>query len=291
MSDFDERLSAVLTAEAEHAPHPAALAQAARRRHVVRRRRRIAAGSVVAALAIAGPALLLASGGSGDDRTASDPTPPPQEWQTVTHEDARAEIPGDWRKHTCDFDGFESEIYGPSEEDACGFGTYLAFYGSATFDPANMPGEITGTDSFGGYVYAGDWAVSSSTPDRDLTRRVLASARVNGQPQIDAGDWQSSTGIGLRVDIPADWGLGPDVGAKEYSKYAVCSAPGDLDDRPEVDGRPSGPEHPYFVLDHRDGRWISVSAPTQAVGDLVMASVEMAGDGGIGCLPLDRFTR
>jgi hypothetical protein len=281
MSDFDEQLSAVLTAEAEHAPHPAGLAQAARRRHVVRRRRRIAVGSVAAALAIAGPALLLASGGSGDDRTASDPTPPAQEWQTVTHEDARAEIPGDWRKFTCDFDGFESEIYGPSEKDACGFGTYLAFYGSATFDPANMPGEITGTDSSGGYVYAGDWAVSSSTPDRDLTRRILASARVDGAPEIDGSFWGSHAGVDLRAEVPVRWGLGPDA---QLNDFAICAVAGVRDDPPETAGQP-GARSTWVEVDFVGGRWISVSAPTQAVAQLVLQSVvAKPGSDAVGCI-------
>ena len=138
-SGFDERLTAVLTAEADDAPHSAGLAQAARRRHVVRRRRRIAVGGVAAALVIAAPVAVLAGGSggdNGDERVGNDPTTAPTVgWQTVSEDGVEAEIPGDWSKYTCDFDGFERDVYGPSEEDACGFGAYLAFYVSATFDP------------------------------------------------------------------------------------------------------------------------------------------------------------
>ena len=110
MSDFDDRLSAVLAAEADDAPHGAGLAQAARRRHVVRRRRRIAAGGVAAALVIAAPVAVLAGGGDGDGRAVgNDQTAASSgEWQTVGQDDVRAEIPADWSRFTCDFDGFTS---------------------------------------------------------------------------------------------------------------------------------------------------------------------------------------
>ncbi|WP_322937026.1 hypothetical protein [Nocardioides bizhenqiangii] len=286
MSDFDERLSAVLTAEADDAPHGSGLAEAARRRHVVRRRRRIAAGGVVAALVILAPVAVLAGGGAGDDKTASDPTPPAQPWQTISQDDVRVEIPGDWREFRCDFDGFSSDIYGPSEDDACGFGEYVAFYGSATFDPAERPGVITGNDdgtARWGYVYAGDLAVSSSTEDRDLTRRILASARASGQPVIDGSGWETVEGAGLRYDAPAFWGLGPDA---DLGGYAVCALAGDRDDPPDTADRTRAGADAYIVVEYRGGRWISVSAPTAAVGDLVMASVEPdPGNTGIGCVP------
>lgn len=288
MSDFDERLSAVLTAEAEAAPHSVGLAEAARRRHVVRRRR-VAIGGAAAVLAVAAPVVVLALGGNGgdDDLTGADTTAPAGAWQTVAEGDARAEIPGDWSKFTCDFDGFEKEVFGPSEEDACGFASYLAFYGSATFDPAHLSGEIVGDGSnWGGYVYAGDLAVSSSTTDRDLTRRILGSARLSGEPEIDASVWRSVEGVGLRVDIPSFWGLGPD---QQTRAYAVCAVPGEPDERPDTTDRTPGAEDAYLSLDFRHGRWISVSAPTQAIGDLVLASVASTpGSAGIGCVP-DRF--
>lgn len=297
MSDFDERLSAVLTTEADHAPHPAGLAQAARRRHVVRRRRSLAVGGVAAVLAIAVPVTVLAGGGEGDDHLVGADQPSSGEWQTTSEEDAAVAVPGDWSRYHCEFDGFEHDVYGPSSKDACEYVTYLAFYGSATFDPFARPGVLSANEDadvpgWAGYVYAGDWAVSASTPDRDLTRRILASARVDGQPEVDAAEWESVEGVGLRVDLPTDWGLGPDVAPAEYSRYAVCSAAGERSDPPDLTDRVPGSEKVDLTTDFRDGRWIVVSAPTQAVADLVMASVEsVGGSGGIGCLPEDRFTR
>ncbi len=58
-----------------------------------------------------------------------------------------------------------------------------AFYGSDTFDPAYRPGMRRTTTNggevgtWGGYVYAGDFAVHASDTDRDLVREVLDSAQ------------------------------------------------------------------------------------------------------------------
>ncbi len=284
MSDFDERLSAVLTTEADGAPLGAGLAQAARRRHVVRRRRRIAAGGVAAALAIAAPVVVLAGGDGGDDNLdVSDQTSARPGWQTVAQDDVRAEIPGDWSKFTCDFDGFTSDVFGPSESDACEFHTYLAFYASATFDPLNGPGVITegNENDSGGYVYAGDLAVSAGTDDLDLTRRILASARVDGEPEVDAAEWRTVEGVGIRVDLPVSWGLGPGVDLRDF---AVCVAPGERNDPPVID-RKGNADEISVAWAWVDGRWVTVSAPTDAVRDLVMATVEGSPDSsGVGCL-------
>jgi hypothetical protein len=242
---------------------------------------------VAAALAIAVPVLVLA-GGDGDGDAVVGADAPPGAWQTISQGGVRVEVPADWRKYTCDFDGFESDAYGPSEADACGFGSYLAFYASATFDAAHLPGVITaGTEDeprWSGYVYADELAVSSATEDRDLTRRILASAQVDGQPDVEVAEWVTLDGVGMRVDVPDHWGVGPDA---DLSSYAVCAAPGDADDPPKIERR-QGAEGAYVGLDHRGGRWVSVAAPTAAIGDLVLASVEAApGSTAIGCIPQD----
>lgn len=292
MTDFEERLSAVLADRADDAPQAVGLAEVARRRHGVRRRRRLAVGAVAVVLAIVAPAAVLTGAGgdgAGDEVVGNDETStaPTGQWQTVAEGEVRVEIPGDWSRFTCDFDGFEGEVFGPTEVDACGFGTYVALYGSATFDPAHGPGVITeGVESvvpasWGGYVYAGDQAAVSSTPDRDLTRRILASARVEGQPEVDASEWRTVEDRGIQVDIPERWGLGTDA---DLTSYAVCVTPGDRDDPPELE--PEGDVDEVGVgLSYVSGRWVSVSAPTQAVGDLVMATVEAAAaPSAIGCV-------
>jgi hypothetical protein len=280
MSDFDERLTAVLAAGSDDAPHPAGLAAAARRRHVRRRRTRVAAGGGAAAAALVGVVLVAggAGEGHGDRMVADNPTttPPASGWQTVVHDDVSVDLPGDWQSFTCDFDGFTSEIYGPTRDDACGFGTYVAFYASATFDPADLPGVITTgrgpeNGTWGGYVYAGQYAVSASTIDADLTRHLLATARLASEHPIDVTEWWSLHEVGIRAEIPAYWGLGPGA---DLTDLRVCAAPGERNHEPELDPEPGTTS--YAGLAYDDGRWISVSAPTQALADLVVATAESA---------------
>lgn len=291
MSDFEERLSAVLAGQADDAPQGGGLAEAARRRHGVRRRRQLAVGAVAVVLAITAPVAVLAGGGGdgardelvGNDGTSTAPT---GEWQTVEDGDVWVAIPGDWGRFSCDFDGFESEVFGPTEVDACDFRTYLAFYGSATFDPFAGPGVISANEDaddpgWSGYVYAGDLAVTSSTGDRELTRRILASARVAGQPEVDGSEWRTVEDLGIRVDIPEFWGLGAEA---DLELYAVCVAPGERDDPPELQPK-ADVDEVGVGLSYVSGRWVSVSAPTQALGDLVMATVEAtAASSAIGCV-------
>jgi hypothetical protein len=273
MSDFDERLSAVLSSEAGDAPPAAGLAAAARRRHVVRRRRRVAVGGVAAALAIAVPVLVLARGdGDGDAVVGADA--PPGAWQTISQGGVRVEVPADWRKYTCDFDGFESDAYGPSEADACGFGSYLAFYASATFDAAHLPGVITaGTEDeprWSGYVYADELAVSSATEDRDLTRRILASARAEG-PQVEANAWEELSENGVTYEAPVGWGLD----ARDGGDYRV-----EVDEVEPTDSSPETAEQfdsDHYILQRQlPGRLVKIVAPTRAVAELVSASVARA---------------
>ena len=227
---------------------------------------------------------VLAGGGAGDDNlVGSDPSSSSDEWRTVGQGDVRAEIPADWSKFTCDFDGFTTDVFGPDDGDACEFRNYLAFYASATFDPMRGPGEITEGDDArsSGYVYAGDLAVSVGTDDRDQTRRILASARTDGQPEVDAGEWRTVRGVGIRVDVPVSWGLDPDT---DLRGFAVCVAPGERNDPPQIDRKGNADEF-SVAWAWVDGRWVTVSAPTVAVRDLVMATVEAdPGNTAIGCL-------
>jgi len=58
------------------------------------------------------------------------------------------------------------------------------FYGTATFDPAQLPGiartNTSGKAVWSGYVFAGDFAVVASGGTRELVQRVLHSAREVG---------------------------------------------------------------------------------------------------------------
>jgi hypothetical protein len=105
-------------------------------------------------------------------------------WKTIEYQRIRVDVPADWEGAEMDGCEFPVERWVPPgspacEPDAAG----VAFYGSATFDPAFGPGvrraEANGTNAsaWAGYVYAGDFAVHASNADRDLVEEVLGSAR------------------------------------------------------------------------------------------------------------------
>ena len=78
---------------------------------------------------------------------------------------------------------FKFEHWAPLDSGACGRGSGVSFYASATFDPAHGPGvhrsDTAGADepSWGGYVGAGDVDVYVADDSRDLVLRVLDSVR------------------------------------------------------------------------------------------------------------------
>lgn len=198
------------------------------------------------------------------------PTPiPVSELQTVGSDDGRVEIPSSWSRYTCDFDGYESNVFGPSEDDACGFRTYLGFYGSANFDAADLPGVVTrteedGEESWSGYVSAGEWVVDVGTPERELTRQILASARVDGQPRVFADRWRERSSDGLAYEAPEDGQVDVVVTDRPGGEPVVQSLPEQLDET-----------HVQMYGDVGDER-VTVTAPTQAVAELVLATVTPA---------------
>lgn len=105
---------------------------------------------------------------------------PASGWKTIEYEGVRVDIPAAWERSDMSGCEFDFEHWAPPDTDACGFGDGVAFYGSATFDPARRPGvwrnEDPGTPRWVGYTYAGEFAVNVSAPERDLARRVLQSA-------------------------------------------------------------------------------------------------------------------
>ena len=165
----------------------------------------------------------------------------------------------------------------------------LAFYVSATFDPAHRSGSIRsespeGLPSFSGYVYGGDYAAYVSTDDRDRAWRVLASFRADGETPSYLVDGPTIVGAwGELVEVPDSWvktsaatwceGPGPDAASRCSPRGEVLRfhSPGRPD---EVTGSVLQDEAGTWVGSARLSRdvWVSVEAPTQAIGDLVLAS-------------------
>jgi hypothetical protein len=104
-------------------------------------------------------------------------------WKTIQYEGVRVDIPTTWERLDMGGCEFSFEQWAPPDAPTCGQGGGVAFYASATFDPAHGPGlrraGTNGTDAsdWAGYVYAGDFAVYASDDDRDLVHALLDSAR------------------------------------------------------------------------------------------------------------------
>lgn len=268
MSDLEQELTGALTAVAEDAPGAVGLAGAARRRHRVRRQRRLALGGAVAALVVGASTLVWSTG--GNDR-ATDPVddPAPEGWQTISQEDVRAEVPADWRQVSCpDAPG---PRWAPPDPDPCGAWRGAGFFGSATYDAMVGTGVLQRSDdgTVSGYVSAGDFVLSVSDDDLALVRRILATARVEGQPAVDASTWVTFDRGALSYDVPAWWGLGEEA---DLSGYSVCAtlAKGQESQPPEqVDA-----SH-VVVRQVLADRMVTVAAPTQAVAELVLGTVEL----------------
>lgn len=102
------------------------------------------------------------------------------ESRTIEYDGVRVEIPGSWERLDQSDCEFEFEVWAPPGTPPCSWSRGVAFYGSATFDPAHRPGirrdGEPGEARWSGYTYAGDYAVYVGDDSRAVVRRILASA-------------------------------------------------------------------------------------------------------------------
>lgn len=271
MSDLEQELSGTLAQVADGAPAAVGLADAARRRHRVRRQRRLAVGGVAAALVVGLGAVVV--GGLGGNDRASDPVddPAPKGWQTISQDDVRAQVPADWERVECN--GSAAPRWAPPVDDPCAEWRGAGFFGSATYDamkgPAVLQRSIDGSTS--SYVSAGAFVLSVSDRDPALVRRILATARVDGQPVIDGSTWVAFDRGALSYEVPAWWGVGEDADRSGYSVCATLAKGQEALPPEQVDAS-------HIVLRQVVGdRMVTVAAPTQAVAELVLATVEVDG--------------
>jgi hypothetical protein len=133
----------------------------------------VLAGSVV----LAGAWLWLGRGDDDHAEVVSDPAT--SEWKTIEYRGVQVDIPASWEPLDMDNCEFQFEVWAPPET-GCDWAGGVAFYGSATFDPAHGPGvqRVTSPNEpeWRGYTFAGDFAVYASTDDRDAVERILQSA-------------------------------------------------------------------------------------------------------------------
>ena len=103
-------------------------------------------------------------------------------WKTIESRGVQVDVPASWDRLDVSDCEFQFELWGPPDSPACRLDAGgVAFYSSATFDPAHGPGVRRTDDnngpSWNGYAYAGDLAVYVSDDDRSLVRKVLSSVR------------------------------------------------------------------------------------------------------------------
>lgn len=269
MRDLEQDLTGALTAVAEDAPAAAGLAAAARRRHRVRRQRRLALGGAAAALVVALGAV-VAGELRGDDR-AADPVDDtaPEGWQSVQVDGGAAlvSIPADWAPHSCGSSDDAEPVYGPSEEDACTNSIGVLFLPAGVRDEQEQGAVVSGDGGWLGYVTAGDFEVRVFHPDHVLVRRILATARRDAEPVVDATVWVSFDRDGMTYEVPAWWGLREDA---DRSDYSVCLLP------LRTPAGPRGSGDGGHVLTEQPGPEgvVRVAAPTRALAELVMSTVD-----------------
>ena len=102
-------------------------------------------------------------------------------WKTIQYQGVRLDIPSAWDRSDMSGCEFDFEHWAPPGAVDCGMDGGVAFYASATFDPAHGPGIRRSDDSqggsWGGYTDAGQFVVYVSDRDREVVRRVLTSTR------------------------------------------------------------------------------------------------------------------
>lgn len=263
MSDLETRVSAALAAGASTAPtSTVGLADGARRRLRRRRRTRGVVGGVLAVLMVVVPLGVWGRSSPGPPPAPS-PAPSPEivtAWRTLAYAGTRVDVPATWDWLDTSACGFERRRAGPSGVHPCDLETGVTFYGAALFDPADLPGLRAG----GGYVLAGDQAVFVHAADPAVGWRVLASARAVGEmiPDLSAGSTVVvRRGVGMTVPAdPTGWSIA--VTAQSGPRWASVG--------PNTGGSFSG------AVGIGPGLRLNVTATTQAVAELVLASVESA---------------
>jgi hypothetical protein len=109
-------------------------------------------------------------------------SPSREGWKTIAYQGVQIDIPAAWERLDMDSCEFQFERWARPGSAPCDYEGGAAFYASATFDPATGTGvrRTTGhrAATWGGYTFAGDFAVYASDDNRDLVQGVLDSARV-----------------------------------------------------------------------------------------------------------------
>ncbi|CAN5699480.1 hypothetical protein BH11ACT8_BH11ACT8_21720 [soil metagenome] len=215
------------------------------------------------------PTQALAELVAGSARVAED-----GEWQTVrydgspTNESGDAsvlvDLPGDWGLLDTSGCSFTQVRYGPDGDDPCDSSLRAGIESNALYDTIAPPG--LGPDATSGDAFAGGTVVFVDAADHETARRILASVRLVGA-DAPSPTWRTDeVGQGTLVDVPGDDSV--DV------TFALVSRVDESD--PANDRTPAapGPGGRWVALARpTPGTLVTVSAPTQALADVVASSV------------------
>jgi hypothetical protein len=141
--------------------------------------------TLLAAAAVAALVVLLVHRATGHDgATVVADSASRSGWKTIEYRGVRVDIPQGWERldgGECEFD---LERWGPPEFSGCDVDEGVAFYASATFDPAHGPGVRPADPRdghgapWGGWISAGnDYAVYAADAERGVVEGVLDSVR------------------------------------------------------------------------------------------------------------------
>ena len=140
---------------------------------------------VLAVVAVAALVLLLANRVTDQDgaKVVTD-SAARSGWKTIEFRGVRVDIPQSWERSDQDDCEFHFEHWGPPESAGCDSDEGVAFYYSATFDPAHGPGvrraDPRGAlgSPWGGWSSGGDeYDIYATAPQREVVKAVLNSVR------------------------------------------------------------------------------------------------------------------
>lgn len=101
-------------------------------------------------------------------------------WKTIEYRGVRVDVP--WRWQRVDMAGceFSYERWAPPGTTPCRYAGGVAFFGSATFDPAYGPGarrsERAGEPAWSGWTDGDSWlVVDAGDEDREVVAKILGS--------------------------------------------------------------------------------------------------------------------
>ena len=190
-------------------------------------------------------------------------------WQTVTYEGPPVnesgdgtillDLPPDWER----LDGRGCGVAGVRYGDpalGCDRAPAIRVYLEAQLDYAG-PGLSDDGESSTGLVVVDRYVVSADGADYETARRILASVRLPGQ-QAPSETWHVESLLGATVELPDDG-----------SASATFAQPFSNDVPRSRGARQVGAREWVAVVGVAPGSMVTITAPTQALADLVASTV------------------